>query len=107
LTSDEFKKLRKEWNRRLKESGFDDIENEKGQLNQYNRRTIAFDNRDALFDFYTRLDHFIESTRVFPKYHRKILTLYSKGSSSRQIERVIGKSHTWICWVINQYKKKV
>jgi hypothetical protein len=71
--------FKQSWYRKVEKSGFDDIEDAKGELRQHNRRTIAFDNRDAIRDFFLKLDTFLVKTSDIPPLHRKILNLYTQG----------------------------
>jgi hypothetical protein len=62
-----------------KGSDYSDIEDPKENLEQYDRRTIAFDNRDRIQEFFLRLDAYLTNTPDIKPKHRKVLELYSKG----------------------------
>lgn len=76
----EFKELNEEWRARLEESGFKDLESPKSHLKQHNRRTIAFDNRDALQNFYTKFEHYLtHQAQTIPGKYMQVLSLYVNG----------------------------
>jgi hypothetical protein len=95
--------LHAEWLERLKADGFKDIE--KGDSIQgYDRRTIAFDNREELFSFFTRLDHFLTEYPEISSLDRQILTLYSAGRFLRDISRAAGCSQSTAKTIIKRYR---
>lgn len=102
-----FRELQSRWYDKLKESGFNDIENKKEKLKEYDRRTIAFDNRDAIRDFFIRLDHFITKSHTLPPPHKKILELYSNGLYLSEIAQQMNCSRSKIKLVVYHYKKLI
>lgn len=104
-----FKALQDEWSKKLKESGFEDIENSKEGLKQHERRTISFQNRDIIENFFTDLGHYI-STHKLPIKDRSILELYIKGTritGKNGIIDQLGWSRRTIHYTIAKYKKIV
>lgn len=107
ISSSEFVTLRDEWYRRLEFSGFRDIEDSKENLKNYDRRTIAFDNRDMINKFYVRLDHFITEHPELPLLHKRILMLYSEGTYIKAIASQVDRCRWTVINVIKQYKRLV
>lgn len=102
-----FRDLQSQWYEKLKESGFNDIENKKEKLKEYDRRTISFDNRDIIRDFFIRLDHFVTNSSNIPKLHRQILELYSDGRYLGEIAKQVRCSRSKIKLVVYHYKKLI
>jgi len=75
----DYESQRKKWYKKLEKSGFEDIEDKSGNLKQYDRRTIAFDNREKIQAFFLKLDSYLTNTKDIPPKHRKVLELYSAG----------------------------
>ena len=98
--------LQIQWYEKLKASGFQDIEDSNGNLKQHNRRTIAFENRDRIRDFFTDLGHYIEHHDI-PPMHKQILTLYCNGSQIRQIELEVKRTRRMIHNIIKIYKDRI
>jgi hypothetical protein len=106
FSSKEFKALEKEWRQKLKEAGFEDIESPKGHLKQHNIRTISFENRDSLQDFFTSLGHYL-ATHTIPMRDRHILELYAQGvyvKGDNGIAEMSGLGRTTIYNIIKSYK---
>ncbi len=102
-----FKKINKEWRKRLKNDGFQDIEDASENLEQYDRRTIAFENRDRILEFFLKLDHYLTNTKGIPKKHRQILELYSAGTYIKGPNGIIeqtGLSDKQVRNIIKKYK---
>jgi len=109
--SPEFKALDAEWKKKLADSGFEDLEDAQENLTAPNNRTVAFQNRDLILDFFVKLDHYLTNTKdkIKPE-HRKILELYAKGtyvSGKNGIIEQTGYSKRGIEYVIARYKKIV
>ncbi len=105
--SQKFKELQSQWYKKLDEVGFNDIENKKEKLKEYDRRTIAFDNRDVIRDAFIRLDHFITNSSNIPQLHRQILELYSDGKYLGEIAQQVNCSRSKIKLVVYHYKKLI
>lgn len=99
--------LTAEWAKRLKESGFEDIEDKKGRLKSYDRRTINFDNRDMIRDFYLALDAFLAIAQELSPKHRRILELYSCGIHSKVIAEKVDLGRTQVWAILKKYKKQI
>lgn len=99
--------LQQLWQQKLKDSGFEDIEDSKGRLKQYDRRTQAFDNRDMVLEFYSRLDEFLNTCQTLDATHRRILELYSDGVHNTVIQTQIGLSRARIQQILRMYRLKI
>jgi hypothetical protein len=76
----EFKALLEEWNTKLKESGFVDVEDSNNYLIKRETRISNVTSLDLTAQFYNLLDEYLaNSTSITPR-DRKILTLYSGGA---------------------------
>lgn len=102
--TDEFQRLQRIWEEKLKDSKFKDIEDSKGNLKQYDRRTIAFDNRDHIYEFFCRLDAFLCQNQL-PWRHRAILMRYSRGQYLKEISESVGRGQRTVQKVIELYKE--
>jgi DNA-binding NarL/FixJ family response regulator len=105
----EFKNLQSKWYAKLAKEGFKDQEDAKENLIQQDRRTIAFDNRDMLRDFFLSLSAYLVHNRV-PTRDRKILELFSQGihiKGKNGIVEKTGWSDKTVRNVIKSYKNKL
>lgn len=103
----EFKKINTEWKAKLKTSEFEDIERADGSLKDLNRRTISFDNRDQIRDFFLKLSEYLQYTKL-SKDHRQILSLYAEGVHIRgpnSITEQTGWSDKTVRIIISKHKK--
>lgn len=103
----EFRALEREWRDRLAESGFDDLEDHRGRLRQYDRRTQAFTNRDRVLEFYRKLDHYLAGNPPISEIHRKILQLYSEGKSGPEIVKAVGRCRRQVQAVFSSIKRRL
>ncbi len=106
----ELEKLKAEWDLRLKQDGFNDIEDARGNLKVHNRRTIAFDFRDDIRDYFIALDHYItrheeDIASKIPNMHLQILKLHSSGMHNCEIQKVVKYGQTKIKKILRHYKK--
>jgi hypothetical protein len=79
LKPKEFQKLRRLWRKNLEESGFSDCEDQKGRLKRPDNRTIGFQNRERIRNFFMALDHYLTDHPDLPRRERYVLSLYSEG----------------------------
>ena len=107
------KALQKQWYKKLEQSGFEDHENARGDLKQPDERTIAFENRDKMLYFFTKLDSWlndVENPAKIPDKHREVLELYSQGihiqGANGIVERV-GRSDRTIRLWLKYYKQLI
>lgn len=97
------KDLKKVWYQILKDRGFVDIEEESGAIKTYDRRTIAFDNRQKILDFYLDLSAYIQNNEL-KSLDKRILTLYGEGYFINEIAFIVGKSRQWTNQIIKKHK---
>ena len=100
-----FKDLQSQWYKKLKQNGFNDIENSKEEISSINRRTARFDDRDLVLSFFISVDHFITENPDLPKLHRQILVHYSDGIKLIEIAPKVKKSVIRVKQIISRYRK--
>lgn len=105
--TDHFRALQREWRKHLAESKFDDIEDEKENLRSHDRRTQAFDNREAIADFFRALDHYLTEHPEVPTGHRSILELYSRGLHQIDIAKRLAISRRTVYTVVYSYSQLI
>jgi hypothetical protein len=99
--------LQAKWYLKLKEEGFIDIEDSKGNLKQHNIRTIAYQNRDVIQEFFTDLGHYLETHWDIPDLHRKILELYCRGMHIKIIGEKVNRTSRTVYDILEIYKRKI
>lgn len=101
----EFLKLQAEWDKKLKDSGFNDAEQRDGNLKTWSslftRQTTADISMEAKQEYYRAAGHFLYSHQ-FTAFERKIWELHVEGISIRDIVITL-KS----CSNIDTYKRQV
>ena len=97
------RKLKQLWYQRLKDEGFIDIETDGGALKSYDRRTIAFDHRQRILEFYLELDRYIADAKM-DQLDRTVLMALSDGFHVTEIARMLGFSRQWITKIIKKHK---
>ena len=102
--SPEFKALRAEWNKKLKRVGFEDQEDEKGRLKHKDSRTISFQNREQISEFFSKIGEFLGGNSDIPKMHRRVLDLYCQGTWIVNISKQIKQPKHVITKIISYYK---
>lgn len=103
----QFKKLEAEWKQRLKKDGFDDHEDDRGNLRTYDRRTIAFDNRERRETYFTNVGKYLEEHPDLPVKQKRILQLYAKGVKTGQIVKQTKIATGHVDWTLWYHKKKI
>lgn len=101
--SRDFKTLQKLWYSKLKESGFDDIENEDGKLYQPDNRTINFQNQEAIREYYLQLDDRLTHDQTIKSTDRSVLELYREGQYIKQIAKQLDLSISSVQRIIKKY----
>ena len=96
-------KLKAKWYHRLKTKGFIDIEDNRGNLKSYDRRTQAFDNRERILSFFLELTNYIAETQL-SRAEKQILESYAKGYKIKDIATVSGHTRQWVHRVIKHHK---
>lgn len=101
------RRLQADWYQRLRSSGFKDIEDLRGNLKSYDRRTIAFENREEIADYFRRVEHYLQNHPDLRGDHLRILTLYSQGIFIKAIAKDVGKHRCTVMEIIKRYKKLI
>lgn len=101
-----FVKLSREWQRKLEEDKFPEIESKWGLLISQDTRTIGYANACRISDFYSMLGNFI-SHKKLPIEDKKILSLYMEDKSIQEIADAMGRGTTKIKTTIRRYKAEV
>lgn len=102
-----FKKLKSEWYSKLKENGFNDLEDSKGNLTKKETRTIAWKNREMIRDFYLNVGKYLNSEADISSRDRLILYLWTNGRYQSDISNILGVSHHIIQKVVRKHTKIV
>lgn len=97
--SKEFKKLSQAWRKRLKEDGFEDIENAKNIPKQFS----SHDSEETRNTF-IQLDHFLYYYPDMPRQERRVMELYSNSVMVKDIMRRISRSRSTVQRIIKRYK---
>jgi hypothetical protein len=95
--------LKSIWDKKLRDSGFKDIEDSKGRLKYHDTRTKAFNDRDALLHFFLSLDSYLSHQPKLPPQHRLVLELYSSGMHLNDIAPQVNCGLTKIKEIIKYY----
>lgn len=102
----EFKQLKDEWYKKLKDTGFDDQENSRERLYEKNNRTVSWVNQDRIRDFFLAVDTFLVTAQI-PLKHREILTLWSDGRYLTEISKELRIPYITVCRAIYKYKSDI
>lgn len=107
LKKNNFKEEKKKWDKILKDSGFEDQELPSGELRSHDTRSLAFENRDMIRDFFLKLDSYLSKATDLKPLYRQILELYSKGTYINDIVKEVGRSRKTVSEIIRRYKKLI
>ena len=99
----QLKKLKRVWYQHLKDSGFEDIETPNGMIKTYDRRTIAFENREVILAFHLDLETYLNETKL-NDLERKVLELFSEGKYLCEIADECSITRQWVSKIINKHK---
>lgn len=102
--SSNFKRLNKAWREKLKESGFEDEEDEKGNLKSKDSRTALFKSRECTEEFYTCLAYYLNHSTNISDRDRQILNLYADGLMIKEIVYALGWSDRTVRNIISHHK---
>jgi Mor family transcriptional regulator len=106
MNEKDFLAIQKEWAKRLRESGFNDIEDFKGRLKSPDKRTIAFQNQERIREFHIQLADYL-ATFAVPELHKQILEMYTQGEYAVRIAKKLNYSERWIRKIIKRYQKEI
>ena len=114
-----FTKLQKEWYKKLKESGFEDLEYfyPNGEAKEWLKGSSKFDffsdnpaldvpslTYESTLDYYNNAVSKLETTKFDSEEHKEIWRLHSEGMSLRKIGSAFNYSHPKILRILNKYK---
>lgn len=117
MSSDEYKRLRDEWYQRLKDFGFEDIEQEDGRLKAWHSTRFLgfnkanFENQQARHDYYYHAYQFLHSHQFEKEIHRIIWEEHTKCIGPKNIAQALNESgayktnHNEVWKIIKHYKK--
>ncbi len=114
--SKEFKDLSKEWAKKLKKSGFEDIETSDGNLRVYDsyklfqsgpRHCMTPDWIAAKESYYRSAEHFLNRHVFNSPVERKIWALHSEGVSIRNILKVVKSKSITNKSIVHQIVRKL
>lgn len=109
--SPEFKKLQREWYRKLKKSGFEDAEQDEVNLNQwstYIKHRHTPSEFQAQQEYFQLAGQFLHNYRFLDDRDKQIWTLHSEGLTISEICKVITdprKSKSTVRNVVTRLKK--
>lgn len=92
-----FSTLQKEWYKKLKETGFDDVEQANDRPFIKSGTVVRFEKMGAdfieiQFQYFDRIAHHISRAAFEDEQERQILTLYAEGFTQREIKERLGIS---------------
>jgi hypothetical protein len=91
--SKEFKTLQKKWYKKLKDTGFDDIENSEIGLKRYHSFDFIREDRQDPIDnkreFYRIAGFFLNDYPFKTVREKEIWSLYSKGKTAKQVAVIL------------------
>lgn len=104
-----FLTLKREWDQKLSESGFEDIENEYGEL-EPDRGAVAVRRNparaDALAAYFTEAEAML-ATHVFDSPEdRAIWTHHARGSTEHEVARLVGVTRQTVNRRLTKYRKR-
>lgn len=111
LSKQGYNTLKVEWEAKLKESykatGDVDIEKPSGALKTYDRRTLAWENREIILEYFLKLDQYLTKNGNIDQLDRQTLELYSAGKRIKYITEVTHRSDAWVRSTIRKYKRMI
>jgi len=100
---DDFKTLRSQWYDRLKQEGFVDVESSRGNLKQYDRRVIKFEDRDQIAQFFNFILQYIQENDLNEE-DKRILEMHALGHYHTEISKQTGIQLWKVKMIIKNYK---
>lgn len=97
--SKEFKKLQAEWDKKLKDSGFNDAEQRKDE--NLKNWSCLFSTKhtpvqaEAKYEYYRACGHFLHEYKFSEEAERRMFQLHSEGVSMRGIVKVLTQEKCW------------
>ena len=96
--------LQNMWDKILKDSGFNDIEDKHVNLKRHDTRTQSFQNQAEIRELFLILDNLLAVADGLPKFERKVLELYSQGTRINVIVSKTRASDRHVRNVIKRYQ---
>lgn len=107
MTSPSFRKLQKQWYKKLKEEGFKDIETVGFYMRSaINLRAVATKDREAIQEYYSNATSVLYETEFDNEKDKKIWELHCEGLSVRKVASKYGVSKTTAQTIINKIQRK-
>lgn len=88
--------LHSEWRRRLAEAGFEDIEDERGNLKRMSQGRLLAHLKPGAEEFYSLLDQYLLENQDIPRLERRILELYAEGRKFDDIAWDVYRSSSYV-----------
>lgn len=89
LNKPEFEKLQAEWDKKLKDSGFEDAEQRDGNLKLWSTMLFRVHHNDTLYrakeEYYRLAGHFLHDHKFTSTTEHAVWELHAKGMSMRDI----------------------
>lgn len=106
MANQQYEKLKVKWDKKLKDSGFEDIENKDGSLkSSTDPRTIATAMRDGRAEYYNQAGNFL-NTFSFPKPKEQLIWyMHCNGDAFRYIAKVVGVTFYEVRTIVVKYQK--
>lgn len=112
--TDDFKRLQAHWYRKLRESGFTDIESSDTpdglkSHTEWNARRLGmtsdgYDLPDLRFQYYSMATEFLWRFEFSVQLHQRIWAFHAHGFSLREIGRLVGKDKDHVHGVVRSLK---
>ncbi len=121
-------KLQKEWYKKLKDNGFNDLEyfDEVGQPKEWLKGTSkyqspvseshieflenAYEDNELIYsntlDYYLAVSHSVDSIPFDNEVHKQIWELHGEGLSLREIAKIVNFSHPKVLRILNHYRNR-
>lgn len=113
----QFEALKAKWYKKLQKSGFDDIENDYGELKTYSGSKLGDASNvlvkvQARQEYYRLAGHFLHDYKFESKLHRLIWELHSTGVAGKPIAKILRAkrfktNYITVFQVINDLKAKM
>lgn len=103
--SKEFKELQKEWYKKLKDSGFRDVEKNERELIAPSE--IAPETFEETVAYYRMARRFLEDHDFVSPFNAAVWFLHCEGLSAREIAREFRRSNSTISTLVSLYESKM
>lgn len=92
-----FKQLEAEWDKKLKDSGFEDAEQRSGHLKVWSHRFVvgAEVNMEAKLEYYRAAGHFLHEYQFPNTVERRIWELHAEGEGRHRIVAALRAENLW------------